>query len=116
MRAYNKIRIFPVVAALFAVLLLSAPGYSWAWRNDGGFGGYQRSGYHNRGYHNTYSGYRHHGHHGYRHHSRAYWGGYYGGSYYPNYYRSGYYGYGPYVSVAFPFPFFYPGISFYIGP
>lgn len=108
MKAYGKVRIFPVVAALFAVLLLSAPGHSWAGRNDRGFGGY-----YNSSYHNTNGGYNHNGY-GYRHHSRGFLGGYYGGGYYPYYNRPSYYG--PSVSVAFPFPFFLPGISFYIGP
>jgi hypothetical protein len=101
MRAYSKVRIFPVVAALFAVLLLSAPGYSWADRGQRGSGGY----------YNTNGG---HGHHwnGHRNHGRAFWGGYYGGFYDPYYYRPSYYG--PSVSVAFPF--LLPGISFYIGP
>lgn len=107
MRIYNKVKIFPVVAALFAVLLLSAPGYSWADRYDRGFGGYHNSGIYHHG-----NGFRH-VENGFRHHHRGFWNGYYGDSYYPYAYGPSYYG--PSVSVGFPFPFFLPGISVHIG-
>jgi hypothetical protein len=95
MRIARSVRIFTFVAAVFAVLMLAAPGYSWNGRYHHGNGGHYNHGYH----------------HGYRHYGHGNWNGYYGARSYP-YYRSYYYA----PSVSFGFPFFLPGFSFYFGP
>jgi hypothetical protein len=106
MRMVKRFKILSFVTAVFAVLMLAAPGYSWT--------GQQHRGH---GYHNTNYGHRNFGHgyyNGHRRYGHGSWNGYYSASRYPYYYRSGYYA--PSVSLAFPFPFFLPGFSFYIGP
>ena len=119
MRIVRKIKIFSVVTAVLAVLMLAAPGYSWTGQRDRGDGGYYNPGYHNKNYgyrhygHGYHNGYRHHGHYnGYRHYGYGSWNGYYRAPYYPRYYGPRYYA--PSISLAFPL--FVPGFSLYIGP
>jgi hypothetical protein len=95
MRIARSVKILTFVTAVLAVLMWTAPGYSWTGRYDHGNGGYYSHGYHN----------------GYRHYNRGYRNGYHRVNYYP-YYRSHYYS--PYIS--FGFPFVLPGFSFYVGP
>jgi hypothetical protein len=107
MRTVRKIKILAFVTAVFAVLMLAAPGYSWTGQQNRGSGGNYSHGYQNnhRGHHQYGHGY----YNGHRRYGHGAWNGYYRVSRYPRYYA-------PSVSVGFPFPFFLPGFSFYVGP
>jgi len=97
MRIARSVKILTFVTAVFAVLMLAAPGYSWSGRYHQGNGGYYSHGHHN-GYQNYSHGYRN-GYHRVRPYAYPY---------YRTYYNS------PYISFGFPLPL--PVFSFYVGP
>lgn len=102
MKTVRKAKILSLVAAVFAVLMLAAPGYSWTGQHNRGHGGYDNHGYYNdQNYSHRQYGHRYH--QGYRPYGHGNWGGYYRASHRPHFY-------------PVPFSLVLPGFSFYIGP
>lgn len=110
MKPYGKILIFPVVALVFAVLLLAGPGSSRAGWDEADHGTYYTGDQPARAFEIEQVG------HWRRHRGHWMWYGY-GAPAYGYYYGPRYYG--PSVTFgfpyAYPYPYYAPGVSVRIG-
>ncbi|MHC1743074.1 MAG: hypothetical protein AB9873_08585 [Syntrophobacteraceae bacterium] len=111
MKSLDKVRIFSVLAALAAVLLLAGPGYSDGGRDEADHGRYYTSDHPGQDLEIQQVGDRH------RRRGHRVWRGYYGAPHHGYYYGPRYYG--PSVTFgypyAYPYPYVAPGVSVHIG-